>query len=279
MTAETVAEALIHGWVQYFGTPNFITTDQGRQFESNLFKELNRLLGCKHLRTTAYHPQANGMIERFHRTLKTAIMCHKDKRWYDSLPLILLSLRSTFKADLETSPAELIYATTLKLPGDFFDDKPLVYTSDFVNNLKNTMNQLNPIVTSNHSNNNFHVQTELLNCSHVFIRDDSVRPPFKQPYDGPFKVVKHKEKHFDVLVNGKVSTVSLDRLKAAIIDDDAINVKKEDNKQKIVQNSIKTSNVNCNSKEHNNSNSAPTEVVTRSGRVSKKPHRFVTFLT
>lgn len=79
MTAETVAIAFISDWISHYGVPQYITT------ESNLFKELNLLLGCKHIRTTPYHPQANGIIERYNRTLKTSIMCHQNNNWCDVL--------------------------------------------------------------------------------------------------------------------------------------------------------------------------------------------------
>ena len=57
--------------------PLHLVTDRGRQFESELFKELSSLIGFHRLRTTSYHPQSNGIIERTHRTLKTAIMARK----------------------------------------------------------------------------------------------------------------------------------------------------------------------------------------------------------
>ncbi|CAK9809028.1 Retrovirus-related Pol polyprotein from transposon 412 [Anthophora quadrimaculata] len=71
ITAETVAYALLSGWIARYRAPLRITTDQGRQFESALFKQLSLMIGTKHLRTTAYHPAANGMVERFHRQLKS----------------------------------------------------------------------------------------------------------------------------------------------------------------------------------------------------------------
>jgi len=61
--AVTVARAFYEGWIARFGTPLRVTTDQGRQFESQLFRQLSALYGVAYLKTTAYLPAANGMIE------------------------------------------------------------------------------------------------------------------------------------------------------------------------------------------------------------------------
>lgn len=66
-TAESVAEDLLACWISRFGIPDCITTDQGRQFESQLFKSMGLCLGTRRSRTTSYHPSSNGMVERFHR--------------------------------------------------------------------------------------------------------------------------------------------------------------------------------------------------------------------
>lgn len=68
-TAETVAKNFYNQWVTRFGTPALIISDQGRQFESLLFKKLAEICGVKLQRTTPYRPQSNGKIERLHRTL------------------------------------------------------------------------------------------------------------------------------------------------------------------------------------------------------------------
>ena len=73
-TAEVVSRAFYDHWISRFGAPRILTTDQGTQFESQLFTALLSLIGCQRIRTTAYHPSANGMIERWHRSLKAAIM-------------------------------------------------------------------------------------------------------------------------------------------------------------------------------------------------------------
>ena len=94
MTADTVATAFWTHWIARFGCPKTITTDQGTQFESALFKALTNLTGTKRARTAAYHPQANGMIERWHRSFKAALMCHSTTPWIELLPTVLLGLRT-----------------------------------------------------------------------------------------------------------------------------------------------------------------------------------------
>ena len=72
-SAVTVERAFIQIWVSHFGVSATITTDRGGQFESNLWKAVTQLLGTKHIRTTSYNPIANGMVERFHRQLKSSL--------------------------------------------------------------------------------------------------------------------------------------------------------------------------------------------------------------
>jgi cleavage and polyadenylation specificity factor subunit 1 len=119
ITADTVAHALLTGWISRFGCPQAITTDQGRQFESHHFQSLARMCGIQLARTTAHHPAANGLVERFHRTLKAAIMCHANQQCTKALPLVLLGIRTAYKEDLQASVAELVYDEPLRIPASY----------------------------------------------------------------------------------------------------------------------------------------------------------------
>ena len=139
-TAESCASALLNGWVSRFGVPTTITSDQGQQFESHLWRALMNLLGSTRNRTTAYHPQANGMVERFHRHLKTGLKARlTNGNWVDELPVVLLGIRTTLKEDLSCSAAEMVYGTTLSLPGDFFTEPTQEDPSTIVSRLRNAM--------------------------------------------------------------------------------------------------------------------------------------------
>ena len=115
LTEITVARAFVFGWIARFGVPSTIVTDRGRQFESNLWTQLDCLFGIHRQRTTAYHPAANGTVERFHRQLKSSLKCFfaNPNLWMDALPLVLLGIRTALKADLKCTPAELVYGVTL----------------------------------------------------------------------------------------------------------------------------------------------------------------------
>ena len=120
LVAEDCVDALISSWVARFGVPTIITSDQGRQFTSSLWAGLTKLLGIKHVQTTAYHPQSNGIVERAHGQQKAALRAQlAGSRWPEHLPWVLLGLRTAPKEDSGISAAELVYGAALALPAEF----------------------------------------------------------------------------------------------------------------------------------------------------------------
>jgi len=96
--ATTVARALVTHMFSRYGPPMQILTDQGPEFESELFCSLLEWMGVEKLRTTAYHFSCNGMVERFHRTLNSMIskvVADSQRNWDDVLPLVMAAYRAT----------------------------------------------------------------------------------------------------------------------------------------------------------------------------------------
>ena len=218
MTAETCAKALVRHWISRFGVPADVTADRGRQFTSSLWAELNRLLGIRATNTTAYHPQANGLVERLHRQLKAALMARSSGSWMDDLPLVLLGIRTSWRTELECSPSDLVYGMTVAVPGSFLEPvkREELPTTDFVRDLYRSMREFEPTQTSHHTVPKTHVPSSLATSEAVYIRDDAVRPPLVRPYNGPFKVLEKHDKYFVVDKKGKPDKVSIDRLKPAL---------------------------------------------------------------
>ncbi|CAH2105071.1 unnamed protein product [Euphydryas editha] len=180
---------------------------------------LTDLCGVQLRHTTACHPAANGMVERFHRTLKAAIMAHDDKRWTDILPVVLLGARAAWKEDLQCSVAEMVYGERLRIPGEFLQS---TYTnqlkpSDFVSQLRHNMSLLRPQEASRHSPASVFVHDDLKSCKHVFIRKDAVRGSMEPPYSGPYLVLDRTNKTVIVKSDRGPVTVSMDRVKPAYI--------------------------------------------------------------
>lgn len=225
ITAEEVANTFMMGWVSRFGVPGVITTDQGRQFESDTFGKLLQLCATKRIRTTSYHPSANGMVERLHRQLKAAIVCHgkNGESWVKALPLVLLGIRTAVKEDLKSSSAELLYGEALRLPGEFLDPSlspsaQLEDVSDFISQLRARITKLRPVPGSNHSNTKTFIFKDLATATHAFLRDDTVRRPLTPPYTGPYLIIKKREKTITLSIKGKEVEVSIDRIKPAYIE-------------------------------------------------------------
>ena len=219
---ETCARALVFHWISRFGLPLDITSDRGSQFTSKLWTAITKLLGSKLHHTTAYHPQANGLVERFHRHLKSAIRARlTTPNWLDELPWVLLGIRTAPKEDLHCSSAELVYGTPLTVPGDFVATPRGQHDSATVlPHLRELVSKFVPTPTSGHGGSKVSVPHALQSSKYVFIRRDAHRTPLQRPYEGPFHVLERGPKFFKIDIGGKADSVSIDRLKPAHLDPD-----------------------------------------------------------
>ena len=116
--ANAVAEELLT-FFSRVGVPEEILTDQGTNFMSQLLSEAYRLLKIKPIRTTPYHPQTDGLVERFNGTLKAMLKkaASEDGRdWDRLLPYLLFAYREVPQASTGFSPFELLYGHNVRGP-------------------------------------------------------------------------------------------------------------------------------------------------------------------
>ncbi len=118
---EAVVQKLVDDVFCRFGLPEQIHTDQGPEFESDLLKELCRVLNIDKTRTTAYHPQSDGLVERVNRTLigmLRGVVSDHQRDWDEVLPKVLWAYRSSIHASTGFTPTRLMMGRESRLPLD-----------------------------------------------------------------------------------------------------------------------------------------------------------------
>ncbi|XP_017473115.1 PREDICTED: uncharacterized protein LOC108364065 [Rhagoletis zephyria] len=135
--------------------------------------------------------------------------------WSRELPVILLGLRSAHKADVDATPAQFVYGTTLSLPGEMFEPAEHSSPSEFVQQLINTMHKVKPTDTAHHTKREVFVNPALNDATHDFIRNDTAKPSLTPPYDGPFKIEERNPKSYKIQICNRAVNVFINRLKPA----------------------------------------------------------------
>ena len=119
--AEITAKAAIQHFFSRFGCPLELVTDQGRNFEADLFKAVCDTLGIHKMRTTAYRPSANGQSERMNRTFYQILRCfvnEKQTNWDEILPLAAAAIRSSVNRQTGFTPNRLMLGREVVTPVD-----------------------------------------------------------------------------------------------------------------------------------------------------------------
>ena len=220
ISATECVSAFIHQWVALFGCPEKIFCDRGAQFTSSLWTEMSNYLGCEMKHSTAYHPQSQGLVERFLRSLKSSLRAYENSSdWYDNLPWVLLALRNSPKQDLHSlSPSDFVFGQPVRLPGEFFEVNSATQspTHEYVSKFSKYISRL-AYGAPRTANRESHLDAALFSpsCTHVYIRIDSHRSSLAPFYRGPYRVISKHAKYFSVDFRGHSDTVSIDRLKAA----------------------------------------------------------------
>jgi hypothetical protein len=126
-TAQTIADTLMIHVFSLFGMPRQLHSDQGRNFESGLFAELNKLLGVEKTRTTPYRPQSDGMVERFNRTIQQMLKAFVNENrndWDDHLPYLTMAYRASVHDSTGCTPQLLMLGREVRMPIDIMFGPP-----------------------------------------------------------------------------------------------------------------------------------------------------------
>lgn len=131
-TAEETARALVDQVFTRIGCPLTIHSDQGRNFESSLFKSICEAFHIHKTRTTPYRPCANGQVERFNRTVMDAVRCFvsdSQTDWDNYLPQLAGAIRSSVNRMTGLTPNMMMYGREVNMPADLVFQPPATDTS------------------------------------------------------------------------------------------------------------------------------------------------------
>ena len=128
ITAKNVSKALVKFFTMV-GLPKCVQSDQGSNFTSKIFRQVMSELGVECKNSSAYHPQSQGALERFHQTLKNMMRvycCEVERDWDEGIPLLLFAAREAVQESLGFSPFELVFGHSVRGPLKILQEKILV---------------------------------------------------------------------------------------------------------------------------------------------------------
>ncbi|XP_072042736.1 uncharacterized protein [Amphiura filiformis] len=208
--AITVARVVVEEFVCRFGVPRQLHSDQGRNFQSAVFREMCRLLDCDQTRTTPFHPISDGMIERFNQTVEAMLskfVAVNQKDWDLHLPFLMMAYRTAEHDSTKVAPTEAMLGRQTELPIDLIvgappenDDKidlpeyvqtlkdKLEYTHDFIR-------KSSVIATDTQKKSYDHRVTKSSYKAgdavwlHNPARRKGISPKLSRPWEGPFTII------------------------------------------------------------------------------------------
>lgn len=231
--AESCAYQFLVHFVTTFGCPLEVHTDQGRNFDSNLFKAMCSVLEISKTRTTPYHPCSNGQIERYNQVVVQMVRCFlegQNREWDKHLPFLAMALHATVQRQTGFTPNMLMLGREVLQPVDL-----MLGLTEFraEHSPEGWIQKITAAMTDSHHLAREHLRTsqkkqkkdydlrshEKGYCTGdiVYLRDTShivgVSTKLKKPYKGPYLVTKAEHPLYTIQDQKRASTVHHDRLK------------------------------------------------------------------
>ena len=206
ITTRSVLKAITE-FMSVFGIPKIIQTDQGSNFTSRLFSQVLKQLNVTHNMSSAYHPQSQGALERFHQHLKSLLRayCTELKAdWQDGLPWLMLAAREVVQESTGFSPNELVFAHTVRGPLSVISDQwvasdPPKNLISYVNGFRNRLYEAGELVKQNLQMAQKKMKQlfdrkverrEFCAGDQVLVLQPLIESPFQAKFFGPCNVVR-----------------------------------------------------------------------------------------
>ncbi|KAL6421494.1 hypothetical protein ACFW04_011246 [Cataglyphis niger] len=231
-TSLAIADALTKNFICIYGTPKAILTDQGTNFLSALMRNLTKRFNIQHFKTTAYHPQSNGSIERSHHVLteylKTQV--EKEKEWDNYINMAMFSYNTSVHEGTKFSPFELIFGRIARLPSAHtpIDENLEITYQQYLTDLFNKINDIqeearkNLIAAKERSKYYYDRKINPQNFrvgSYVFLLKEPARGKFSDQYTGPHEVIEILPQYnVKILIKNKPRIVHINKLKLAHVE-------------------------------------------------------------
>ena len=207
--AVTVANVVVDRWVSRYGVPMELHSDQGRNFDSQLFREMCRVLGIHKTRTTPLHPQSDGMVERFNRTIQqhlSKMVGENQVDWDKHIPLFLMAYRGSVHNTTKATPSKMLFGREIRLPCDLMFGSPgdkVESESEYAAQLRARLNEIHFVARNRIKAASDRMKTRYDRQSNMkeFKENDLVwfynpqrkigkSPKFQQDWEGPYRIIK-----------------------------------------------------------------------------------------
>ena len=249
-SADEIAEKFFD-YISLFGPPKEIISDQGREFWNKVVDSLTKITGIERVVTSSYHPQTNGMVERFNQTVIKALMKHVNENkleWHKWLPYVLFAYRTRIHSTTKLTPYELIYGRPVNNFNSWVDEPDqeestslYLRSMEIRNLIENNIPSTLDLIKTNQSKqketqNSRQNSVDLPLRTKVFIRNEQIQNKLEPKYDGPYFIngFTRNKNYWLVDSNGRrfKESLPLSRLKIIPTDENALDQQtKQQNEQ------------------------------------------------
>lgn len=213
---ETMIQALLDHYIYIFSAPKTILTDQGQNFISHLMVKFEEAFKIKHIKTTSFHPQSNGSLERTHATVKDMLrtsLHESDKAWDEILNFVCLGYNTSIHDATGFSPFEFTFGRKANFPSAISRTSNYTYEEMFSlwqkqldkyrTLAKQTLEECTKRYARDQKRKIVRTQTVFKEGDLILIHNDHKTDKLDDEWLGPYTIKSVKTPFYEYTVNGQ----------------------------------------------------------------------------